>query len=133
MIKEVVFSYETFVVFQMEDKLSLDNKMLNIYLKTILICLLAAQSLAAVSNPIDAIGTVLPQLNPNSPTPARIFNDLMKQSLQLVPYTIFPWGGSGRCWSCTLSQINGQKHQYPASLPSLNWAVAEIPFFFGID
>lgn len=89
---------------------------------------------SAVTTPIDALGTVLPQLNYNSvPSPHRIFNDLMKQSLTLVPYQLSSWGSVGRCWSCTLSSIGGLKHQYPASLPTNIWAVAEIPFFAGID
>jgi hypothetical protein len=92
---------------------------------------LVVLSLAATARPLEAVGTVLPQLKTN--TPARIFNDLMKQSMDLVPWTIFSWGGIGRCWSCTLTQIGGLKHQYPSGLPDRVWAVAEIPFFQGID
>jgi len=79
---------------------------------------------SATTSPVDALGTVLPQLNPYYVSPHRIFNDLMKQSLTLVPYQVNSWGGSGRCWSCSLTQIGGLKHQYPASLPTGTWAVA---------
>ena len=89
-------------------------------------------SQSAVTTPIEAFGTVLPQLNYNSvSTPYRIFNDLMKQSLNLVPYQLSSWGSVGRCWSCSLNLINGAKHQYPANLQPNVWAVAEIPFFAG--
>lgn len=96
--------------------------------KTLIFIVIAAlfiiNTSSAITNPIDALGTALPQLNPYYVSPHRIFNDLMKQSLILVPYQTFSWGGSGRCWSCTLNQIGGLKHQYPASLPAGIWAVA---------
>lgn len=106
-------------------------KIKNLLLLAVAIVLAAS----AATNPIDAIGTVLPQLNPYYVSPHRFFNDLMKQSLPLVPYQVNSWGGSGRCWSasCALSLIGGLKHQYPVSLASGNWAVAEIPFFSGVD
>jgi len=98
---------------------------------TLSLCLL---SNSAVTNPIDALGTVLPQLNYNSvPSPYRIFNDLMKQSLPLVAYQLSSWGSIGRYWNYNLALIGGLKHQYPATLQPFVWAVAEIPFFAGID
>lgn len=66
--------------------------------------------------------------NPSAVSPYRAFNDLMKQSLPLVPYQLTSWGGIGRCWSCNLNFTNGLKHQYPANLSKFVWAVAEIPF-----
>jgi len=97
------------------------NKQLYFFLSA---AMLIINTTSAITNPIDALGTVLPQLNPYNVSPHRIFNDLMKQSLILVPYQTYSWGGSGRCWSCTLNQIGGLKHQYPASLPAGRWAVA---------
>lgn len=40
----------------------------------------------AATTPIDAIGTVLPRFTSGTVNPFRAFNDLMKQSLPLVPY-----------------------------------------------
>ena len=83
------------------------------------------------TQPIDAVGTVLPRLSTNYIY--RAFNDLMKQSLPLVPYQLASWGGIGRCWSCNLTYIDGLSHQYPAKLPRFVWAVAEIPFLIRND
>ena len=94
------------------------------FAKILLLAVVFFLTSSATTNPIDALGTVLPQLNPYYVSPHRIFNDLMKQSLNLVPYQTNSWGGSGRCWSCTLSQIGSLRHRYPASLPSGTWAVA---------
>lgn len=80
----------------------------------------------SVTTPIDAIGTTLPSLSTS--LNYRVFNDLMKQSLPIVPYQ-FIWGGIGRYWGYNLSFINGQNHQYPASLPVNVYAVAEIQFY----
>ncbi len=93
-------------------------------LKLLVVFSLVFLSYSAVTTPIEALGTVLPQLNPWYISPHRVFNDLMKQSLPLVPYNLSPWGSVGRCWSCTLSTINNLKHQYPSTLPSKVWAVA---------
>jgi hypothetical protein len=68
----------------------------------------------AVTTPISALGTTLPALW-NSLN-YRVFNDLMKQSLPLVPYQ-FIYGSVGRYWGYNLNYINGLSHQYPASLP----------------
>lgn len=75
------------------------------------------------TQPIDAIGTVLPRFSSSSII-YRAFNDLMKQSLPLVPYQLTSWGGIGRCWSCNLSFIDGLSHKYPQKLPQFVWAVA---------
>jgi hypothetical protein len=99
----------------------------------ILILFLLTLSYSAVTSPINALGTVLPQLNSYYQSPIRIFNDLMKQSLTLVPYSII-WGSLGRCWNgCPITQIGGLLHQYPAYLNTSIYAVAEIPFYPGID
>lgn len=66
---------------------------------------------------------MLPQFSSSSAAPYRAFNNLMKQSLPLVPHQI-SFGRPGRCWSCNLIYINGLNHQYPAKLPALIWAVA---------
>jgi len=68
------------------------------------------------------MGTTLPQLSSSSPY--RVFNDLMKQSLPLVPYNTYYGTTIGRYWGYTLNYINGLSHQYPASLPSNVFAVA---------
>ena len=86
----------------------------------------------AATQPIDAVGTVLPRFNP-SKLYFRAFNDLMTQSFPSVPYQFSSWGGIGRCWSCSLTYIDGLSHQYPSSLPQFVWAVAEIPFLVGHD
>ena len=78
----------------------------------------------ASSSPIVGLGTVLPQFRSSSAAPYRAFNDLMKQSLPLVPYQLTSWGSVGRCWSCRLTYIDNLTHQYPASLPRFVWAVA---------
>ena len=80
----------------------------------------------AVTSPINALGTTLPSLTSN--LNYRAFNDLMKQSLPLVPYR-FIWGSVGRYWGYNLDYINGLTHMYPASLPATVYAVAEIQFY----
>lgn len=85
--------------------------------------LLVVVSSNAAATPIDGLGTVLPRFNPSS-VPFRAFNDLMKQSLPLVPYQLSSYGSIGRCWSCTLNFIDGLTHQYPANLSRFVWAVA---------
>ena len=79
----------------------------------------------AVTSPIDALGTTLPSLASN--LNYRVFNDLMKQSLPLVPYELI-YGSVGRKWNYNLNFINGLNHLYPASLDSMVYAVAEIQF-----
>lgn len=56
----------------------------------------------------------------------------MKQSLPFVPYKL-QYGTFSRCWSncINFTLIGGLAHQYPAPLPSLYWAVAEIQFNSG--
>jgi uncharacterized membrane protein len=98
------------------------KKLFKLIIYTVL--LIVAVYSQATASPIEGLGTVLPQFSSSSAAPYRAFNDLMKQSLPLAPYQIFSWGGSGRCWSCNLTYINGVRHQYPARLPSLIWAVA---------
>lgn len=100
-------------------------------IQVVFLLLFTITTLQGTTSPIETVGTVLPEFKSN--TPARIFNDLMKQSIGLVPWTIFSWGGSGRCWSCQLTQIGGLIHQYPSQLAQNMWAVAEIPFYKGID
>lgn len=99
-------------------------------LKILLILFVFVPYLAlAVTTPLDVVGTILPRFNSGTVSPYRAFNDLMKQSLPLVPYHLSSWGGSGRCWNnCFLTFIDGLPHQYPAFLPQFIWAVAEIPF-----
>lgn len=85
------------------------------------------------SNPssINAFGTTLPYLY--GAVNYRIFNDLMKQSLQMVPYQYTY--NVGRCWSstCALNFTNNLANQYPANLTSNIYAVAEIPFYGNSD
>ena len=78
----------------------------------------------AAATPIDALGTVLPRFSSSTVAPFRAFNDLMKQSLPLVPYQLSSWGSVGRCWSCRLTFIDDLTHQYPANLARFVWAVA---------
>jgi hypothetical protein len=73
-----------------------------------------------VTTPISALGTTLPPLW-NSLN-YRVFNDLMKQSLTLVPYQLI-YGSVSRYWGYNLDYINGLSHQYPASLPVNTYAV----------
>lgn len=80
----------------------------------------------AVTAPINALGTTLPTLT--SSLNYRVFNDLMKQSLPLVPYQ-FMYNSVGRYWGYNLTTINGLNHQYPASLATNVYAVAEIAFY----
>lgn len=91
--------------------------------KLVLILAFLCFTKSQITEPVDAIGTVLPQFNPSS-VPYRVFNDLMKQSLPLVPYQLSSWGSIGRCWSCNLTFINGLSHNYPSTLPRFVWAVA---------
>lgn len=88
---------------------------MNFFTNLIALCLIVLTN-ADKPTPIQALGTVLPQLNSYYLSPFRIFNDLMKQSLPLVPYQIY-YGSPGRCWSCNLTQIGGLSHQYPSILP----------------
>ena len=69
---------------------------------------------------ISSLGTTLPMLTTSSNY--RVFNDLMKQSLPLVPYTI-QWGSISRFWGGSLTFINGQSHLYPSSLSPNVFAV----------
>jgi hypothetical protein len=75
----------------------------------------------SVTSPIDALGTTLPPLWTS--LNYRVFNDLMKQSSQFVPYQ-FIWGGISRYWGYNLTNINDQSHQYPAALTANVYAVA---------
>ena len=121
----------------LSEEIKINSILLNLQKMKIITIVLALSlvllSFSAVTNPIEALGTVLPQLNANNISPHRIFNDLMKQSLPLVPYQLTSYGSINRCWSCTLTLIGGLKHQYPSTLATNIWAVAEIPFFIGID
>lgn len=98
------------------------RKLFKLTLLSALLIVLAYSQAAAI--PIDGLGTVLPQFSSSSAAPYRAFNDLMKQSLPLVPYQLTSWGSIGRCWSCNLTYINELKHQYPANLAKFVWAVA---------
>lgn len=99
-----------------------------------LILTVLAVILLVSSNPssINAFGTTLPPLN--AATNYRIFNDLMKQSLQMVPYQ-YIYGSIGRCWSanCNLNFTNSLANQYPANLASNIYAAAEIRFYGSSD
>lgn len=80
---------------------------------------------------INAFGTTLQSLTSN--LNSRIFNDLMKQSLPIVPYQVLSYGVV-RCWSgCPLSFINNLTNQYPSTLQNNVYAVAEIPFYGASD
>ena len=91
----------------LSEEIKINSILLNLQkMKIITIVLtlsLVLLSFSAVTNPIEALGTVLPQLNANNISPHRIFNDLMKQSLPLVPYQLTSYGSINRCWSCTLT------------------------------
>lgn len=94
-------------------------------LKTLVLALLVLiQFSQPATTPLDVIGTVLPRFISSSVSPYRAFNDLMKQSLPLVPYQLSSYGSIGRCWSCTLNFTNGLPHLYPANLARFVWAVA---------
>lgn len=86
----------------------------------LLLSLLVSVSFAGTT-PIKAIGTTLPPLWQN--LNYRVFNDLMKQSLQFVPYKLM-YGSVGRDWGSSLSYIKGLPNQYPASLAANSYAVA---------
>lgn len=94
-------------------------------IKTFLLFLIVAIQLSSsVTVPLDVVGTILPKFIPSAISPYRAFNDLMKQSLPMVPYQLSSWGSIGRCWSCTLNFTNGLPHLYPANLARFVWAVA---------
>ena len=99
-----------------------------------LILIVLSVILLVSSNPssINAFGTTLPSLS--SATNYRIFNDLMKQSLQMVPFQ-YIYGSISRCWSasCNLNFTNNLANQYPACLASNVYAAAEIPFYGNSD
>jgi len=92
----------------------------------LLICFVSS----AVTTPIKAQGTTLPQLTSSSPY--RVFNDLMKQAVPFVPYQ-YIYGGISRYWGYNLDFINGLAHQYPASLALNVYAAAQITLYPGID
>lgn len=101
-------------------------------MKLTLIVLTAILLVSSNQSSINAFGTTLPYLY--GATTYRIFNDLMKQSLQMVPYQ-YIYGSIGRCWSasCTLNFTNNLANQYPANLASNVYAAAEIPFYANSD
>ena len=66
-----------------------------------------------VTPSISSLGTTLPPLW--NYLNYRVFNDLMKQSLPLVPYRL-SYGSIGRYWGYNLTFIGGLEHQYPAGL-----------------
>lgn len=67
----------------------------------------------SVTPSISSLGTTLPPLW--NYLNYRVFNDLMKQSLPLVPYKL-SYGSIVRFWGYNLTLIGGLDHQYPASL-----------------
>lgn len=95
-------------------------------IQTFFIFILIITVSQSITTPIDALGTTLPPLWTS--LNYRVFNDLMKQSLQFVPYQ-FIWGQVSRYWAYNLNYINGLNHQYPANLPANVYAVAEITFY----
>lgn len=82
-------------------------------MRKILYFFLFLQVLWAGTPSINSLGTTLPMLTTS--INYRVFNDLMKQSLPLVPYKI-QWGSMSRYWGGSLTFINQQPHQYPSSL-----------------
>jgi hypothetical protein len=89
------------------------------------ICCLVAVS-QSVTAPINAFGTTLPALTSN--LNYRVFNDLMKQSLPMVPYQL-SYGSVGRNWGSPFNFTNGLSHAYPASLPTGIYGMSEIKFY----
>jgi hypothetical protein len=87
----------------------------------LIITAILAVSLSATPS-INALGTTLPPLS--SATNYRVFNDLMKQSLPLVPYQKASWGSIGRYWGYNLAYIDGLSQNFPSSLPTNVYAVA---------
>jgi hypothetical protein len=87
-------------------------------------CLVAVSQ--SVTAPIDAIGTTLPLLTTN--LNYRVFNDLMKQSLPMLPFRQYT-NSVGRLWNTNLNFTNGLLHAYPASLPSGIYGMSEIKFY----
>ncbi len=61
------------------------NFLVKILLSLLLLYVTVSQT---VTPPIEVIGTVLPRFQQSRVSPYRAFNDLMKQSLQLVPYKL---------------------------------------------
>jgi len=89
-------------------------------MRKIIFFFLFLQVLWAGTPSISSLGTTLPMLTTS--TNYRVFNDLMKQSLPFVPYTI-QWGSISRFWGGSLTFINGLPHQYPSSLSTNVFAV----------
>ncbi len=87
-------------------------------------CLVAVS--LSVTAPINALGTTLPSLTTN--LNYRVFNDLMKQSLPIVPYQQYSSSVS-RNWGSPFNFTNGLSYNYPASLPSSIYGMAEIKFY----
>lgn len=89
------------------------------------LCLVLSVS-SAVTSPVNAVGTTLPSLT--SSLNYRVFNDLMKQSLPMVPYRLI-YGSVSRYWGYNIGFINGLSHLYPSSLPTNVYTVSEIQFY----